>query len=75
MAQSKWQLIFAYQRLVNAGEAKGILCPNCNDNDLVSVIDPDNSEPVPALWCYYCDKTVKPGIAFWDQISAAVNDR
>lgn len=70
---NKWKLIHSYRNLVERGDAPAIRCPNCTNN-LISVIDPDVDEPVPALWCPFCDKTVKPGVGLWDQISAAVRD-
>lgn len=65
-----WQLIHRYRYLVEAGEARPFLCPECND-ELVTV--PDTAGDV-VLWCGGDDSAFIPGTMFWSDVHAVVSE-
>jgi hypothetical protein len=68
---NKWKLLHTYYSLAEHGPLKPIVCPDC-DQIVVPIIDADSDEPIPALFCLYCDVITRPGLDFWDQVSQMV---
>lgn len=71
---NKWILIHTYQKLSDEGKVGRVECPDCFGPvaSMIDAVDTTNEDPI--LWCPACDSRSKPGIAFWDQIEAAVRD-
>jgi hypothetical protein len=71
---NKWILIHTYQNLAEDGKASPLKCPDC-DGPLISMIDSvDTKNEDPVLWCPSCDHRSKPGLDFWDQVTAVVKE-
>lgn len=66
---NKWVLLHTYNSLAENGQAAFILCPD-DGLKLVPIIDPDEEEPIPALYCGRCDSITRPGLDLWQQIRA-----
>lgn len=66
----EWSIFHEYRHLSAQGKVKPLTCPDC-DNDLITVLS-DNDEP--ALWCFFCDTLIRPGLDVYDQIRAVVRE-
>lgn len=69
MEADRWALIHNYRRLVEAGNALPINCPDCEES-YMTVVGKDDE---PAFKCLVCKSVVTPGLAIWSQIEKAVN--
>ena len=71
---NKWHLIHSYQRVVEAGLAEPVVCPDDGQTliSMIDTVDPKNEDPV--MWCPACDSRYHLGIGAWDQIDASVRD-
>lgn len=74
MELNKWRIIHSYQHIVDDGNALPLFCPD-EGGVLISLLDTeDDTNEDPVLWCPACDKKIRPGLEFWDQITAVVKE-
>ncbi len=66
----KWMLLHRYRGLVELGEARPFICPQC-DELLTTVPDMDGD---PVLWCGTDDSAFIPGTMFWADVNAVVSE-
>lgn len=67
---NKWLTLHRYNRLVQEGQARPFLCPDCN-NGLTFVPDTDDE---PVLYCAWDDRGFTPGTMFWGDVRSVVSE-
>lgn len=68
---TRWEAIHKYRRMVKDNSVPALVCPD----DQGVYIPRLGFNDSPVLYCYMCRTTMKPGLALWKQLEAALGEK